>query len=62
MRGLIKGLTAFSIVTIFVVSAFLIGGVFKAQSVYAQHSPTVTINPNIANCDQLGDTFTVYRG
>jgi len=27
--------------------------------VFAAHTATVTITPDIANCDQLGNTFTV---
>ncbi len=59
MKALVKGLTAFSIISVLFVSLFVIGGVLKTEPVYAQHTATVTISPNIANCNSLGNTFTV---
>jgi len=43
------------ILMIFLTGFFLI----SSTSVLAEHTATVTINPDIANCDQLGNTFTV---
>ena len=31
----------------------------SAINVFAEHEATVTISPNVANCNQLGNTFTV---
>ncbi|MBU4299604.1 hypothetical protein L6303_04295 [archaeon] len=31
----------------------------SASPAFAQHDPIITLSPDIANCNQLGDTFTV---
>jgi len=37
----------------------LIGMIICSGTVFAKHTATVTISPDIANCNELGNTFTV---
>ncbi|MFH1545584.1 MAG: hypothetical protein ABIE23_05895, partial [archaeon] len=41
------------------VSLILFCFIIFASTASAQHDATLTITPDIANCDQLGNTFTV---
>jgi len=38
---------------------FMLSLISVSSNVLAAHDTTVTINPDVANCDQLGNTFTV---
>ena len=57
-KALAKGITKISLI----VFALALVGFFVLKyvlSVFAAHNATITITPNIANCDELGNTFTV---
>jgi len=58
-KGAIGAIGAVSAGLIILALAFAIVSVSYVKPVLAVHDSIITITPNIANCDELGNTFTV---